>query len=118
MKRNIFLLILSILYLLNCSTTQHVKKFNNTSTLDGKPKYYQVTSNLAIHFFIVVPIHDTLGNSSFEQALDDFTKDAVKNKAGKIHIIHKETTRFWYLLFPLTFILTPVSTEITGYVMD
>lgn len=85
----------------------------------GKPKYYQTTTNVALHFFFgIVPIHDKLGNSSFDQTLDDFTEDATRNKATKVHIIQRETTRYWYILLPFSIILTPVSTELTGFVQD
>ncbi|HMV46104.1 MAG TPA: hypothetical protein PK079_20660 [Leptospiraceae bacterium] len=120
MKKLLFLSILLITsVLINCSTTTKVKQFNNTTTPMGKPKYYQTTTNIAVHFFFgLIPIHDKLGNSSFEQTLDDFTDDAVKNRAPKVHIIQRETTRYWYILLPFTIILTPVSTELTGFVQD
>lgn len=120
MKKNLLLIIVALTFaFINCSTTTKAKQFNNTTTPMGKPKYYQTTTNIAIHFFFgLVPIHNKLGNSSFEQTLDDFTEDAVKNKAPKVHIIQRETTRYWYVLIPLTIILTPVSTELTGFVQD
>lgn len=119
--KHFFLLIAVFLIsiFVNCSTTEKNKKFNNTSTPMGKPKYYQTTTNVALHFFFgIVPIHNKLGNSSFDQTLNDFTEDAVKNKASKVHIIQRETTRYWYVLFPVTAIFTPVTTELTGFVQD
>ena len=114
-----FLTIIFISVVVNCSTTERIKKFNNTSTPMGKPRYYQTTTNVALHFFFgVVPIHNKLGNSSFEQTLEDFTEDATRNKATKVHIIQRETTRYWYNLLPFSIILTPVSTELTGFVQD
>jgi hypothetical protein len=119
--KQIFLVlkILFISVILNCSTTERIKKFNNTSTPVGKPKYYQTTTNVAIHFFFgVLPIHNKLGNSSFEQTLEDFTSDATRNNATKVHIIQRDTTRYWYILLPLSIVFTPVSTELTGFVQD
>lgn len=120
MKHFFFLMaVFFISVFVNCSTTEKIKKFNNTSTPMGKPKYYQTTTNVALQFFFgIVPIHEKLGNSSFEQTLDDFTEDATKNKASKVHIIQRETTRYWYILLPFSIILTPVSTELTGFVQD
>jgi hypothetical protein len=82
MKQIIFFLtILFISVVVNCTSTERIKKFNNTSTPMGKPKYYQTTTNIAVQFFFgIVPIHEKLGNSSFEQTLDDFTEDAVHTK--------------------------------------
>jgi len=112
-------LILSFAVLVNCTTTKHITNFNDTSTPVGKPKYYQTTSNMAVHFFFgIVPIHEVLGNSSFEKTLDDFTANAVKNQNTKVQIIHRETTRYWYVLFPITAIFTPVTTELTGFVQE
>lgn len=103
----------------SCTSTKHITNFNETSTPVGKPKYYQTTSNMAVHFFFgIVPIHEVLGNSSFEKTLEDFTADAVKNENNKVHIIHRETVRYWYVLFPVTAIFTPVTTEITGFVQE
>lgn len=120
MKRLFFVMIILLLVgVINCSTTTYAKKFNNTSTPLGRPKYYQTTTNIAVHlFFGLVPIHEKLGNSSFDKTLEDFTEDAVKNRNSKVHIIQRETTRYWYVLFPFTVIFTPVSTELTGFVSD
>ncbi|MCB1143442.1 MAG: hypothetical protein H7A24_16415 [Leptospiraceae bacterium] len=114
-----FFAIISILFLLNCSTTTHIKSFNGTKTPEGKPAYYQTTTNLAVQFFFgIFPIHEKFGNSSFEQTLNDFTKDVVKNKKSKVHIIQRESSNYWYVGFPFTVILTPVTTELTGYVVE
>lgn len=114
-----YILIFSFLVVTNCTSTKHITNFNETSTPVGKPKYYQTTSNMAVHFFFgIVPIHEVLGNSSFGKTLEDFTADAVKNENNKVHIIHRETVRYWYVLFPVTAIFTPVTTEITGFVQE
>ena len=79
-----YILILSFLVTTSCTSTKHITNFNETSTPVGKPKYYQTTSNMAVHFFFgIVPIHEVLGNSSFEKTLEDFTADAYRKRKEK-----------------------------------
>ena len=113
------LLLLLITLVTNCSLTKEIKSFNNLSTPIGKPKYYQVTNNYAIHFFFgIFPITSTSGNAKFEKTLEDFTMEAAKKGNSKVYIIQKETTNLWFILPPLTFIFTPVNTEVIGFVSD
>ena len=70
----------------------------------GKPKYYQTTTNIAVQFFFgIVPIHEKLGNSSFEQTLDDFTEDATKIKLRKFISFNEKqpVTGIFYCRSPL-----------------
>jgi hypothetical protein len=114
-----FLFLFLFLFLINCSTTEQTRLFNQTITNQGKPKYYQTTTNFGIHFFIgVSPISKSTGNASFESTLDSYTNEAKKAKCNKVNIFHKETTRLWYILPPLTIIFTPIITELIGTVEE
>ena len=112
-------ILILLLLIINCSTTEQTKLFNQTVTSQGKPKYYQTTTNFGIHFFVGLSnISKTTGNASFESTLDSFTIEAKKNKCNKVNIFHKETTRLWYILPPLTLIFTPIITELIGTIEE
>ncbi|MCB1159056.1 MAG: hypothetical protein H7A25_20890 [Leptospiraceae bacterium] len=108
-------LILS-LFLINCSISNKAIRTNSLSTPEGKPKYYQSTLNVGIH--LVFGIYPVWGDANFEETLNQFTLYAQKNKASKIRLIQKETTKWVYILPPLSFLVSPVSTEIVGEIYE
>ncbi|HMZ61205.1 MAG TPA: hypothetical protein PL048_20685, partial [Leptospiraceae bacterium] len=47
---------------------------------------------------------------------NQFTQNALKERANSVHIIQKDMTRLYLLLPPLTLIFMPVVTEVFGEV--
>ena len=104
-----------LLFLLNCTTTEFIerKTFEDLSSATGEPKYYQTTNKIAIHLFGVYPV---IENAKFDSTLNEFSKAAKKKNATKIQLIQRETYKWYLVYFPVSLVLTPVSTEIVGEV--
>jgi hypothetical protein len=118
-KLKLSLFAYAFFYLASCTNTVLLKDFNGTTTSVGKPKYYQVTNNTAIHLLLgFYPVGSFMGDATFPKTLDSFTKEAKKNKTSKVNIFHKETTKLWYVLPPLSLFFTPVNTELIGNIEE
>ncbi|MEQ9365450.1 MAG: hypothetical protein RIF32_14485 [Leptospirales bacterium] len=109
------LLLLTIMVGLGaCHTTATGGKFNGTTTPDGSPRVYQLTTNYAIHLgFGFYPV---VGNASVESSVDAFTEDARKNGGARTQITNMDYDSLWYIFPPFSFIITPVITDTYGYV--
>jgi hypothetical protein len=109
------IILIALLFFMNCVTSDTATKFNNLSTPVGKPKTYLSVTTIGLNFLIVVP---WIRKAEFSESIEEFSKHAKEMKATKINIIQKETTKWALLLPPFTFVLTPVVTEITGEVYE
>jgi hypothetical protein len=84
-------------------------------TPEAKPDHYLRTTSYGLNVLVFIPIKR---NAEFPEALETFSDFAKKNKGTRFRVIQKDTSR-WFLLFPpFSFIVTPVVTEILGEVYD
>ena len=65
----------------------------------------------AVHFAIVVPF---IGDASLDGAVEDFTKAALKEGSQRVRIVQSNDTTLWWILPPISFILTPHLTNVAG----
>ena len=68
-------------------------------------------TKIAVHFGIVVPF---IGDASLEGAVRDFTKEAKKEGAERVRIVQSDETTLWWILPPISFVLTPRFTNVAG----
>jgi hypothetical protein len=94
-----------------CSTTDTAKNFNGLSTPDGTPIAHMRTSNLAIHLLATTPL---VGNATLDQTVADFTRAAKTANAGNVRIVQSSVFKWWFILPPFSFVLTPVSSNVSG----
>ncbi len=105
-------LLFAVLLIVGCSSTKEAKQFNGMGSPDGKVIEHLSTNNLAIHWlFGATP---AWGNASLEKTVDDFTAAAKTAGASKVRIVQSSVNAMWYLLPPITFFVTPVSTNVAG----
>ncbi|HMY66480.1 MAG TPA: hypothetical protein PL163_07510 [Leptospiraceae bacterium] len=83
------------------------------STPSGKIRHYQTTTNFGLHILGLYPVW---GNASLNGTVNQFTQNALKERANSVNIIQKDMTRLYLLLPPLTLIFMPVVTEVFGEV--
>jgi hypothetical protein len=68
-------------------------------------------TKVAIHFAILVPL---IGDATLDGAVEEFTKEAIKQGADRVRIVQSNETVLWWILPPFSFVLTPWFTNIAG----
>lgn len=117
MKSNRFLaLLVSALYLVGCSSTTVARNFNGLDTTEGKPVAHISTSNVALH--LMMGKSPLVGDASLEKTLGDFTAAAKQQNASKVHIVQSSKRAWWFLLFPFTLLVTPVTSNVAGEAVE
>ena len=99
-------------YAAGCSSTTVARDFHDLSSPDGKPIAHLSTSNMAIH--LLVGKKPLMGNASLEQTLSDFTAAAKAQDATKVRIVQSSRRNWWFLFFPFTLLVTPVTSNVAG----
>lgn len=99
-------------FVTGCSSTKVAKDFNGLSTPGGQPIAHVSTSNLAIHFLI--GRQPLVGDASLEKTVGDFTAAAKANGATKVNIVQSSSRAWWFLFFPVTVFVTPVTSNVAG----
>ena len=93
-----------------CTMTDKAANFNGLTDIDGQKVGHQQTMNVAVNFLFTKPIW---GNASIDQTVSDFTA-AAKSDGGKVRITNSDSSTYWYILPPLSFIVHPVVTNVAG----
>ena len=109
MKKAMALLIVLAMFS-GCSTTTVARDFNNLGTPDGKAVHVS-TSNIALHLLMSKPL---AGDASLEKTVADFTAAAKTEGASKVRIVQSSCNKLWFLLFPITLVVTPVLSNVAG----
>lgn len=108
------LLLLAVLYLpfaLGCSTTTVATEFNGVKDLDGRTVKHVSTTNYAIHLLFTKPL---VGDATLPTAVSEFTNSTKGEGCSKASICQSSTSYYWYVLGPITIILTPTITNVAG----
>lgn len=99
-----------------CSSTTAAKDLNGLSSPDGQVIGHLSTSNVAVH--LLVGKKPLWGNASLEQTVSDFTAAAKAQNASKVRIVQSSKRAWWFLLFPFTLLLTPVTSNVAGEALE
>ena len=103
------------LALSGCSTTKTAKDWNGLSSPDGKPLGHVSTSNMAIH--LLLGKNPVWGNASLPQTVSDFTVAAKAQGGNKVRIVQSNSTSWWFVFFPFSLLVTPVTSNVAGDVL-
>lgn len=104
-------LVILMLLFTGCSMTSQAKNFNGLPSADGKAIAHLSTTNYAIHLLFSKPL---AGDATLEKTVADFTEQAKIEGASKVRIVQSSSMSLWYLLGPITIVLTPVITNVAG----
>ena len=99
------------LALSGCALTSRAPDFNGLKDVEGSDAVHINMTKVALHFGIVVPF---IGDASLEGAVRDFTKEAKKEGAERVRIVQSDETTLWWILPPISFVLTPRFTNVAG----
>ena len=110
MKSGAWLLI-AVLVFSGCGSTSQARNFNGLPTADGKAISHLSSSNIAIHILGTKPVW---GDATLEKTVADFTAEAKAAGASKVNIVQSTQMKWWFLFFPFTLVVTPVTSNVAG----
>lgn len=104
------------LFLVGCSSTAKAPDFNGLSTPGGKPVAHVSSSNIALHtMFGKNPL---VGDASLEKTVSDFTAAARASGAKNVQIVQSKVTKWWFVYPPISFLITPVTSNVAGDALE
>lgn len=95
----------------SCITHSHHRDFNGLSGRDGLETDYQVTTSYGVNLFLIFPFG---GDTRLTTTVNSFTAEAARVGGDRIAITDSGSDSYWYALFPLSLIFTPVITTVKG----
>ena len=104
-------LLIGLVFLSGCASTQVAKNFNGLSTADGQPIAHLSTGHIALHVLGKKPL---LGDASLESTVADFTENAKSHNASKVNITSSSTLKLWFIFPPISIFITPVISNVSG----
>jgi hypothetical protein len=104
-------LALVLLLLPGCAFTSRADNLNGLAGPDGRPFQHLSTHAIAINFLWVLPL---FGNATLDETVDAFTAEARKLGATRVRIVNSDTSIYWYVLPPISFLFQPVATTVVG----
>ncbi len=107
----LFAVAISLTMLTGCSSTTVAKDWNGVGSPDGQVLGHLSTSNVAIH---ILGKKAVKGDASLEKTVSDFTEAAKGLNASKVRIVQSSQTKWWFVLFPFTVLVTPVTSNVAG----
>jgi hypothetical protein len=54
------------------------------------------------------------GNASLEKTVADFTAAAKAQNATKVRIVQSDSTKWLFIFFPISLLVTPVTSNVAG----
>jgi hypothetical protein len=109
--KSLSLILIALVFLSGCASTQVAKDFSGLSTPGGQPIAHLSTGHIAIHILGKQPL---LGDASLASTVADFTQNAKAHNASKVNISNSSTLKLWFIFPPFTIFLTPVITNVAG----
>ena len=103
--------IVLLVMLSGCAFTSRAPDFNGLKDIDGSDAVHINMTKAAVHFAVVQPF---IGDASLEGAVRDFTEEAKKEGARRVRIVQSDETTLWWILPPISFVLTPKFTNVAG----
>ncbi|HEY7532658.1 MAG TPA: hypothetical protein VH681_07720 [Nitrospiraceae bacterium] len=103
--------LLLLVPLSGCALTSRASDFNGLKDVEGSDAVHLNMTKAAVHFAVVMPF---IGDASLQAAVRDFTDEAKKEGAERIRIVQSDETTLWWILPPVSFLLTPKFTNVAG----
>jgi hypothetical protein len=100
-----------VLALSGCALTSRAPDFSGLKDVEGSDAVHINMTKVAVHFAVVQPF---IGDASLKGAVRDFTKEAKKEGAERVRIVQSDETTLWWILPPVSFLLTPKFTNVAG----
>ena len=110
--KSLALLLAVVVVLSGCSSTKVANEWNGVGSPDGKVLGHLSTSNVALH--LLVGKKPLAGDASLQQTVSDFTAAAKAQGASNVRIVQSSSRAWWFIFFPFTLVITPVTSNVAG----
>ena len=94
-----------------CAMTSTAPDFSGLRDVDGTDAVHINMTKAAVHFAVAMPF---IGDASLKGAVREFTEEARKEGAERVRIVQSDETTLWWILPPVSFLLTPKFTNVAG----
>lgn len=104
-------LLLLASWLPGCAFHGLAKDWNGRVGPTGEPLYFASVTKIGVKLFVVIPL---FGNIEIDGMVDELT-DYIQDVGGdNVTIVQGSTENYWYGFSPLTWIFTPVISELSA----
>jgi hypothetical protein len=111
MVRTLALALLALLPFTACTLSSTASDFHGLRDVDGSIPTHINSTRYALQLFVVLPF---IGDASLKTAVSEFTKRAEELGGTRVRIVQSDETRLWWILPPLSLIVTPAWTNVAG----
>lgn len=101
--------VLAAASLAGCSFPSTATHWNGRVGVGGKQIFVKTTTNVGFNLFIVVPF---LGNTTMDRMVDVTSAEIAQHEGDRLRVIQTTSENYWYGFPPLTWIVTPVITDV------
>lgn len=95
--------------LAGCSFHSTATHWHGRVGADGQPIHVKVTTNVGFNLLILLPF---LGNTTIDTMLDEASRAIAEQDSDRLRVIQTSAENYWYGFPPVTWILTPVITNV------
>jgi len=110
--KSLAMILCTMMAVTGCSSTKSATQWNGLPTTDGTPTAHLSTSNLALH--LLVGKKPLVGDASLDKTLSDFTAAAKATGASKVNVVQSSSRAWWFVFFPFSLLVTPVTSNVAG----
>ena len=110
MKR-LLLPVLLFASLASCAFHSTANRWHETVGPNGEPVYLKSTTSVGLNLFIIFGL---FGKTDTVGMIDELTGEIASEGGDRVRIVQSTTENYWYGFPPLTWILTPVITNVAA----
>ncbi len=108
------LCLLSVLALASgCVSTSTGTNLNGLKDDDGHAFAHQETNVIALHW-VFGALGPIIEDASFENTVAEFSAAAKANGKTNMRISSSETSNWWWVFPPFSFVITPITARVAG----
>ena|SRR5215831_14977196 len=103
--------VLCALALGGCTFSSTANRWHGRVGPDGKMVYVKTHTNIGFNLLIIIPV---LGRTSIPTEIDKLTDDIASEDGDTVRMVESSTENLWYGFAPVTWVVTPVITTVSG----
>jgi hypothetical protein len=107
-------ILLVLLPLTGCTLSSTASDFHGLRDIDGGIPTHMNSTTYGLQLFVMLPF---IGDGSLKKSVSEFTKQAKELGGTRVRIVQSNETLLWWILPPLSLIVTPAWSNVAGDVM-
>lgn len=102
---------LALAFLPACSFHSVARDWNGRVGPQGEPLYFSSVTKVGMNLFIIIPL---FGNVQIDGMVDELTSEIGELGGDHVTIVQGATENYWYGFSPLTWIFTPIISDLSA----